>query len=94
MTSRFLGSSCWLWCKGTNRNGYGRIQKSGKTLMVHRLVWAAFFGEIPPKAVLDHLCRNRRCCNPAHLELTTVRANTLRGEGPTAKRYRACKRAY
>lgn len=86
-------TSCWLWTKSTNRNGYGRILKREgrkvRTLLVHRLVYTAVVGPIPKGAVLDHLCRNRRCANPAHLEPVSVRTNTLRGDGPTARRFRA-----
>lgn len=52
------------------------------------MVYRSLVGEIPEGYVLDHRCRVRACCNPAHLELVTVRVNTLRGLGPTAQRWR------
>ena len=54
-------------------------------LLAHRIVYEALVGPIPEGMVLDHLCRNRPCASPAHLEPVDSRTNTLRGEGPTAK---------
>lgn len=48
--------------------------------MAHRLIYTMLIGEIPEGMVLDHLCRNRRCVNPHHLEPVTVKENTHRGE--------------
>ena len=86
-------TGCWIWTRSTNRNGYGRVVRRVdgrcRTFLVHRLVYEAVVGTIPDGAVLDHLCRNRRCANPEHLEAVSVRTNTLRGDGPTARRARA-----
>lgn len=73
-------TECWLWAGQQNRNGYGRIKVQGRWLMVHRLVYELHIGPIGEGLVLDHLCRNRLCCNPKHLEPVTSRENTLRGE--------------
>lgn len=86
-----LATGCWLWARSTNRNGYGRIVRGNKTILVHRAVWEAVRGPIADGMVLDHLCRNRRCANPDHLEVVSIRLNTLRGIGPTAQRYRAAR---
>ncbi len=59
--------------------GYGRCQWRRKTWKTHRLVFTWLVGPIPPEMQLDHLCRNRRCCNPTHLELVTGTENTRRG---------------
>lgn len=77
---QFEGSACWVWCGEINRNGYGRVWINGKRVMVHRVVYELLVGPIEVGLVLDHRCRNRRCCNPKHLEPVTVRENTLRGE--------------
>ena len=73
-------TGCWLWQGELNRNGYGRVWFMGVRYMVHRIVWTVLRGPIEDGLVLDHLCRNRACCNPDHLEPVTVRENTLRCE--------------
>lgn len=72
-------TGCWVWTGRLNRNGYGRAWWKGREPVAHRAVWEAILGTIPTGTVLDHLCRNRACCNPKHLEPVTVRENTLRG---------------
>jgi hypothetical protein len=67
---------CWLWTGATNL-GYGTA--GGR--FVHRRVYEALVGPIPAGRVLDHLCRTRACCNPLHLEVTTVGDNFDRGPG-------------
>lgn len=73
-------TACWLWQGEMNRNGYGRVWVNGKRLMAHRVVYESLRGPIGEGLLLDHLCRNRACCNPDHLEPVTHRENTLRGE--------------
>ena len=74
----FLGP-CWIWLGGTNAGGYGRVNPGGGDCMVHRLSYEQFIGAIPGGLELDHLCRVRLCCNPAHLEPVTHQENDLRG---------------
>lgn len=76
---------CWTWTAGVNTHGYGQYWvKRGRLMVAHRMTYLALVGPIPEGLQLDHLCRNRRCVNPAHLELVTSRENTLRGEGVAA----------
>jgi hypothetical protein len=84
-----LTSTCWNWSGAPNCNGYGRrgISKK-KELLAHRLMYELLVGPIPPGLTLDHICRNRMCVNPAHLEPVTNKVNILRGESPAAKNAR------
>ena len=78
-------SGCWIWTGALTPEGYGSIRNKGMgSTMVHREVYEHLVAPIPDALQIDHLCRNRACCNPQHLEPVTTRENTLRGAGPTA----------
>ncbi len=74
-------SGCWEWLGKPDAYGYGTIRFNGKTWKAHRLTYTLIFGEIDKGKDLDHLCRNRLCVNPKHLEQVTNRENILRGMG-------------
>lgn len=79
-------TACLIW-KGNTVQGYGRItrgRRGASTLPVHRVVWEDKHGPVPKGLELDHLCRQRDCCEPTHLEAVTSRENVRRGNGPTA----------
>lgn len=71
-------SGCHEWQGGLNINGYGYVQSGGRAIQAHRLAYFAEHGTIDPLLTIDHLCRNRKCVNPEHLELVTVSENTKR----------------
>lgn len=75
---------CWEWTASRTGDGYGNIRVNGRSLRAHRLVYELEIGRIPPGLELDHLCRNRACCNPAHLEVVSHQENVLRGASMTA----------
>lgn len=70
--------ACWPWQRSTHR-GYGQISwdEDGKrvTGKAHRAAWTATHGVIPVPMTIDHICRNRGCCNPSHLRLLTNSEN-------------------
>ena len=78
-------SACWIWPGYITSYGYGVIQRyRKKSLLAHRVIYEATVGDIPNGLQIDHLCRNRSCINPNHMEIVNARTNTLRGIGPTA----------
>lgn len=94
-------NGCWVWNGSTTSGGYGNVRINKKLYRTHRLMYKLFVGEIPNGKgrnipVLDHLCNNRLCCNPTHLQLISDRDNILKGNGATAKKHRQvyCKNGH
>ena len=79
-------TGCWIWQKYITKDGYGQIGLDYKIQYAHRVVYELLVGPIPEGKHLDHLCRNRACINPEHLEPVTCQENILRGIGPTAQK--------
>lgn len=80
-----VGDGCWEWIGGKIPDGYGQMLWNGRLRLAHRIAYELHYGEPPADDMtVDHLCRNRGCVNPAHLEQVSNRENILRGIGPTA----------
>lgn len=70
-----LQEDCWEWVSTTTPAGYVRVRWAGKKQYLHRLSYNIFKGLIPKNLFVDHICRNRACCNPQHLRLVTTKQN-------------------
>jgi hypothetical protein len=77
-------TGCWVWQGARDAAGYGRMVFKGRQWTAYRWSYVRSKEAVAPGLQLDHLCRNRACCNPDHLEQVTPRVNNLRGEGLAA----------
>jgi hypothetical protein len=78
-------SGCWEWTAAKDPTGYGRFSVARSMDYAHRAAYKLLVGPIPAGLDLDHLCRNRGCVNPDHLEPVTRRENLLRSEETLTK---------
>jgi len=87
-------NGCWIWLGGKS-NGYAYFWFEGKNVKAQRFSYALFMGGLPDLP-LDHLCRNRACVNPEHLEPVSTKENVLRGIGITSKNFKKiyCKNGH
>lgn len=87
---------CWYISRYIRKDGYVRLCINYKTVYAHRHLYEIFKGKIKKGLQLDHLCRNRSCVNPNHLEQVTQRENVLRGTGSSSINAKKthCKRGH
>ena len=73
--------SCWRWSGYHTGEGYARLGSEN----AHRIAYELYVGPIPAGMQIDHLCRNKGCVNPAHLEPVTQQENISRSENMAAR---------
>lgn len=81
-------NECWVWTGGIAKNGYSKVRINNRYQSGHRAFYEHYKGPIPGGLQIDHLCRNKRCVNPDHLEAVTARVNTRRSDNLTARKAR------
>jgi hypothetical protein len=89
-------NACWLWTAARCSTGYGHFNVDGCIQKANRVAYELVKGPIPKGLTLDHLCRNKKCVNPDHLEPVTIAENVLRGMGSPAMNARKifCKHGH
>lgn len=81
-----METECWEWTGSLSSCGYGNMNIAKKIYMTHRLSFDLFKGLKGEFLVIDHICRNRKCCNPEHLREVSARTNIVHNsEGASAK---------
>lgn len=89
-------NGCWDWVGGHTTAGYGTTWNGRGMVYAHRLLYERHKGPVPEGLHIDHLCRNRGCVNPDHLEAVPCKENIRRGDSPAAiaRRTNRCGRGH
>lgn len=89
-----MKDGCWIFTGAIATSGYGRIGFRNRTLQAHRAAYEEFVGEIPDGLHIDHLCGNKRCVNPDHLEPVTQVENNVRAAVVRVANTTQCKHGH
>ncbi|MCC6192287.1 MAG: HNH endonuclease [Anaerolineales bacterium] len=89
-------NGCWVWQRAIQSRGYGSVWRQGRSHLAHRLSYQLSVGAIPAGYDVHHTCRNRRCVNPAHLELQRHPEHSALAENPLTRNIHKthCKRGH
>lgn len=83
-------NGCWIWTGAMTNSGYGNLtlsEPTRKTVSAHCAFYEYYIGPIPAGLQIDHLCRIKRCVNPAYMEPVTRSENARRGDTGKQSRY-------
>ena len=89
-----MTNTCWNWLGELSGSGYGRITIDSKKISAHRYFYETIIGEIPKGLELDHLCSNKKCVNPLHLEPVTRSENMKRAGAIRVKNRPNCPKGH
>lgn len=91
-----LVGECWVWTGSRKGSGYGQVWIDNAVRAAHRVIWEMLRGPIPSGLTMDHLCRQKPCVNPSHLEPVTLLENIMRSDTITAiyARRNTCSRGH